>query len=104
MSSTPLGELRQDPAFPDRRNLLDKKTYLFRESLDDYRFLGVVSGYYFEDSDFKLHIATTVTGKQHANSGISIIVPADLLKDLILNNRELAAIRDANVPAPQAKK
>jgi transposase InsO family protein len=33
MSSTPLGELRQDPAFPDRRNLLDKKTYLFRESL-----------------------------------------------------------------------
>src|SRR3989442_15862518 len=33
MSSTPLGELRQDPAFPDRRNLLDQKTYLFRESL-----------------------------------------------------------------------
>src|SRR5256886_9285012 len=35
MSSTPLGELRQDPAFPDRRNLLDQKTYLFRESLGD---------------------------------------------------------------------
>src|SRR6266436_7318350 len=33
VSSTPLGELRQDPAFPDRRNLLDQKTYLFRESL-----------------------------------------------------------------------
>ena len=26
MSSTPLRELRQDPAFPDRRNLLDQKT------------------------------------------------------------------------------
>src|SRR2546426_4171448 len=25
MSSTPLGELRQDPAFPDRRNLLEDR-------------------------------------------------------------------------------
>jgi hypothetical protein len=33
MSSTPLRELRQDPAYPDRRNLLDQKTHLFRESL-----------------------------------------------------------------------
>jgi hypothetical protein len=70
----------------------------------DYRFLGVVSGYYFEDSDFKLQIATTVSGKQHANSGISIIVPADFLKDVILNNHELAAERDANFPATQARK
>ncbi|MGA7081465.1 MAG: hypothetical protein WBQ43_14095 [Terriglobales bacterium] len=62
---------------------------------DEFRFLGVVSGYYYEDSDLKLQIATTVTGKQRANSGISMIVPADLLKDLILNNLEIAATREA---------
>lgn len=70
----------------------------------DYRLLGVVSGYYFEDSDFKLQIATTVTATQHQNSGISLIVPADFLKDLILNNHALASARDANFPQAQAKK
>ena len=71
---------------------------------DEFRFLGVVSGYYYEDSDLKLQIAITVTGKQRANSGISMIVPADFLKDLILNDHELAALRDANFPTAQAKK
>jgi hypothetical protein len=69
---------------------------------DNYRLLGVVSGYYWEESDFKLQIATTVTGKQHANSGISMIVPADFLKDLILNDHDLAALRDANFKTIQA--
>jgi hypothetical protein len=69
----------------------------------NYRFLGVVSGYYYEDSDFKLQIATTVTGKQHANSGITMIVPADFLKDLILKDSELTRIRDSNFPVAQAK-
>ena len=71
---------------------------------DDFRFLGVVSGYYYEDSDLKLQIATTVMGKQRANSGISMIVPADLLKGLILDDPELKRERDANFPAAQAKK
>ena len=70
----------------------------------DYRFLGVVSGYYFEDSDFKLQIATTVTTTQHQNSGISLIVPADLVKVLIMNDHSLVSQRDANFPAAQAKK
>jgi Trypsin-like peptidase domain len=71
---------------------------------DEFHFLGVVSGYYYEDSDFKLQIAITVSGKQRANSGISMIVPADFLKDLILNNPELKRAREANFPAAQAKK
>ena len=70
----------------------------------NYRFLGVVSGYYFEDSEFNLQIATTVTGRQHANSGITLIVPADFLKDLILKDSELARIRDSNFPVAQTKK
>ncbi len=70
----------------------------------NYRLLGVVSGYYFEDSDFKLQIATTVIGTQRANSGISMIVPADFLKDLILNDHELAGIRDAHFHVANAKK
>jgi hypothetical protein len=70
----------------------------------DYRLLGVVSGYYSEESDFKLQIATTLTGKQRANSGISMIVPADFLKDLILNDHELVGARDANFHAAGAKK
>jgi hypothetical protein len=66
--------------------------------LDDYRFLGTVSGYYYEDSDFNLEIATTVKGKQRANSGVSMIVPADLLKDLILNDSDLKRMRDSQLP------
>jgi hypothetical protein len=69
---------------------------------DDYHFLGVVSGYYYEDSDFTLQIATTVSVKQRANSGVSMIVPADILKDLILNNPDLKMIRDSAVRAAGA--
>ncbi len=61
---------------------------------DDYRFLGVVSGYYYEDSEFKLQIATTAQGKIHNNSGVSMIVPADILKDLILNDSDFKKDRD----------
>jgi hypothetical protein len=56
--------------------------------------LGIVSGYYFEDSDFKLEIATTVSGKQRNNSGISMIVPADYLLDIILKDPILKSNRD----------
>jgi hypothetical protein len=63
-----------------------------------YYFLGVVSGYYFEDEDFKMEIATTVMGKARANSGIAMIVPADEVKKL-LDDPKLRAIREENVRA-----
>ncbi len=65
-----------------------------------FRFLGVVSGYYYEDIHFKLTVATTLEGKTHANSGISIVVPADQLKAL-LESPELKRIRDSEVARQQ---
>ena len=73
---------------------------------DEFRFLGVVSGYYYEDSELRLQIAETVTGTQRANSGISMIVPADFVKDLIVNGKGVVADRDVyfKMQAVQAKK
>ncbi len=72
---------------------------------DEYHLLGIVSGYYFEDSDFKLQIATTVSGTQHSNSGISMIVPADYLLDIIIKDPVLKSYRDAFFAAhPQPAK
>jgi hypothetical protein len=48
-----------------------------------YHLLGVVSGYVYEDANFKVEIATTTTGKVSTNSGIAIIVPVDFLKALL---------------------
>jgi hypothetical protein len=62
--------------------------------LDDYYLLGVVSGYFYEDQDFNLEVATTLKGTQHANSGISIIVPAEAVRDLIENNPDLKLGRE----------
>jgi hypothetical protein len=45
----------------------------------DYRLLGVVSGFYHEDADLKLTVATTLTGKLEENSGIAMVVPADAI-------------------------
>jgi hypothetical protein len=50
MSSAPLRELRQDPAFPDKRYLLDQNTYLFRESL-----VFVLASTKTDDSIFSFH-------------------------------------------------
>lgn len=69
----------------------------------DYRLLGVVSGFYHEDADLKLTVATTLTGKLEENSGIAMVVPADELKKL-LDSPELQADRDANVAAKKPKK
>jgi len=63
---------------------------------DDYRLLGVISGYFYEDEEFSLKVATTVKGRAQANSGITIIVPAGALKTLIDDPR-LRAARDAAV-------
>ena len=54
---------------------------------EDYRLLGVVSGYFYEDQELSLKAATTLKGKAHANSGIAIIVPASALKELIEDPR-----------------
>ncbi len=61
-----------------------------------YLILGVVSGYYLEDADFKLTVATTLEGTLHGNSGISIVVPAYELK-AILDSPLLQGLRDSYV-------
>jgi hypothetical protein len=68
-----------------------------------YHLLGIISGYYLEDADFKLTVATTVEGTLHANSGIALAVPAYELKAL-LDSPTLQEARDAVVRAAQAKK
>jgi hypothetical protein len=58
-----------------------------------YRLIGVVSGYFYESSDFKLQVATTLSGAMNANSGISLVVPAQQLKEL-LDCPELVQMRE----------
>jgi len=70
---------------------------------EQYRLLGIVSGFYHEDSKLNLTIATTSTGKLEQNSGIAMIVPADELKSL-LDSPELQAARAAAIAAKNAKK
>jgi hypothetical protein len=62
----------------------------------DYRLLGIVSGYYHEDANLTLTVATTYKGKLEQNSGISMIVPVDKLKEL-LDSPALQAQRDAEI-------
>jgi hypothetical protein len=61
--------------------------------LDGFKLLGVVSGYYYEESDFSLKIATTAKGAMHANSGVAMIVPIDFLKTM-LDAPDLKAVRE----------
>jgi hypothetical protein len=68
-----------------------------------YKLLGVISGYYHEDSDFKLTVATTLHGRLEQNSGIAMVVPADELKAL-LDSPSLQAARDAEITAQNPKK
>ncbi len=56
--------------------------------------LGIVSGFYHEDSNLKLTVAATLTGTLEQNSGIAMVVPADELKAL-LDTPALQAARDA---------
>jgi hypothetical protein len=67
-----------------------------------YRLLGVVSGYFFETADFKLQVATTLTGSTLANSGISLVVPAEEL-ELALGSPDLKAQREAEVVREKGK-
>jgi hypothetical protein len=68
-----------------------------------YELLGVVSGFYHEDSNLNLTVATTLTGKLEQNSGIAMVVPADELKAL-LDSPALQAARDAVVKGMQPAK
>jgi len=65
-------------------------------STGSFPLLGVVSGYIYETQDLHLKVATTLTGRANANSGISTIVPADELKAL-LDSAELRRLRDEQV-------
>jgi hypothetical protein len=60
----------------------------------NYKLLGVVSGYEFEDTDFNLQAATTYSGTLGANSGVTSIVPAAEL-DKLINSPKLQSMRDA---------
>jgi hypothetical protein len=67
---------------------------------DNYRLLGLVSGYYPESVGYSVPAATVLTGEVHDNSGIATIVPAEEINKL-LNSAELQAERDnavANLP------
>ena len=68
-----------------------------------YRLLGIISGYYHEDSNLNLTVASTLTGTLEANSGIALVVPVDQLKSL-LDSPALQAQRDAEVAAKKPAK
>jgi hypothetical protein len=63
------------------------------------RLLGVVSGYFYEDEELELKATTPLSGRGRANSGVSAVVPADELLDL-LNTPTLRALRDSQIKAP----
>ena len=70
---------------------------------DRYMLLGIVSGFYHEDSNLRLTVATTLNGTLEQNSGIAMIVPVDELKTL-LDTPALQSARDAEIAARTAKK
>jgi hypothetical protein len=61
-----------------------------------FGLLGVVSGYMQETSNLTLRASTTWEASVQANSGVSVVVPAQQLKDL-LESPELRALRDEAV-------
>lgn len=58
-----------------------------------FGLLGVVSGYMQETSDLTLRASTTWHAALQANSGVSVVVPAEQLKAL-LESPELQRLRD----------
>jgi len=60
---------------------------------NDYKLLGVISGYEEEDTNLNLQAATTYSGKLSLNSGVASVVPAKEL-DTLLNSAQLQAQRD----------
>lgn len=68
-----------------------------REGGIPYGLLGVVSGFMWEDDKLTLRAATDYEATVHANSGIAMVVPAEQLRDFLLNDAEFKRIRDAMV-------
>jgi Trypsin-like peptidase domain len=68
-----------------------------------YFLLGIVSGYFAEGVNFSLPAATVLTGEVHDNSGITTVVPAYQLRDL-LESSELKAERDGMVAVEKNQK
>jgi len=70
-----------------------------------YKFLGVLSGEVFENSDMTLSVTTTLSGQVAANSDVSLVVPAkELMK--VLDQPALKKLRDTQTqpaPAPTPK-
>jgi hypothetical protein len=62
----------------------------------NYRLLGVVSGYMKETADFSLQTVASYAGTMDANSGIATVVPAQQLLDL-LNSPNLLEKREKGV-------
>jgi hypothetical protein len=58
-----------------------------------YKFLGVISGEVLESSDFTMHVTTSYTASVTANSDISVVVPANEIKTILLDP-DLKAQRD----------
>ncbi len=69
----------------------------------EYHLLGIISGFYHEDSNLNLTIATTYTGTLEQNSGIAMVVPVDELKAL-LESPDLKAQRDAEIARTKGQK
>jgi hypothetical protein len=63
---------------------------------DSYKLFGVVSGYYPERDGSTLSEPAVLTGAVHDNSGITIVVPAGQLKNL-LNADELRTLRESDI-------
>ncbi|HWO27989.1 MAG TPA: hypothetical protein VNO32_04245 [Candidatus Acidoferrum sp.] len=68
-----------------------------------YYLLGVISGEVHEAADFSLQVTTALAGAVDANSDVSMVVPADQMKD-ILYSSTLQAERDAAFPQTQHTK
>jgi|GEM_PF-1515959 len=67
-----------------------------------YLFLGVVSGLEPEETDVALQPVTTYSGKISANSGISFIIPADQVAELI-NGPAMTDFREKVISTQQLK-
>jgi hypothetical protein len=68
-----------------------------------YAFLGVVSGLEPEETNVALRPVATYSGKIDANSGVSFIIPADQVADLI-NGPEMTNLREEAIKKMQAAK
>ena len=83
-------------------NLGGMRNGVFRMSFE-HKMLGVISGFYTEDADLTLSIATTYRGTVKGNSGIAMVVPAYELREL-LDSAPLQATRDAFIASRKASK